>query len=37
MAVDTVVTVCQGHIQLLIDVSISSYIGFPHLTVTVDT
>ena len=33
---DTVVPVWYDHIQTLIDASVSSYIEFPHLTITVD-
>ena len=36
MTVDIVVPVWYNHIQRLIDVSVSSHIEFPHLTVTVD-
>ena len=36
MLVDTVVPVRYDHIQALTDVSVSSYIEFPYLTVTDD-
>ena len=36
MIVDTVVPVWYNHIQTLIDVSVSSYTEFPHLTVSTD-